>query len=781
MPFSAGVYTLPTPALVPGQTVASTENNTSRNDFATALNLTMLRNGTSVATANLPMGGYKLTGLGVATTSGDALSYAQEAVLAESVISVNSSSDALRITQVGSGNALVVEDSANPDSTPFVIDANGRVIDGSATALSFAGATPQLQIHSTVSTQSAISGWSATSGLSPLLNFYRSASGVVGTQGAVASGYDLGAFNFYGDDGTAFIPSAQILAEVDGTPGTNDMPGRLVFSTTADGASSPTERMRIDSTGAVGIGTTNLGAGYGLRVSKSLLVDSGACISSSANGTASTPTGMYSFRSTVATDANGGTPYTITNVYSYVAAQGTFNTDSTVTNQYGFFANSSLTGATNNYGFTSQIAAGTGRYNFYASGTASNYMAGALGIGNASVPNFNLRLSKTITGSTSSYGAYCDGQIQSDVTTAYVFATSATTAASAFTLGTLAHFHANQSTIGAGSTVTNQYGFLAQSGLTGATNNFGFYGAIASGTNRYNFVASGTAPNYFIGNTSFGVNITGGGASGHLRIGYNATGSTSTRAVYNSSTALSDVTSLFEGYATGLSTAASAFTLTNMFHFSASQGTIGAGSTLSNQIGFNVGSSLTGATNNYGFASAIAAGTGRYNFYASGTAANVFIGNTAIGTSTTSAALLTVSGSSSVAALKVNNIKEVITVSATAATGTINYDIATQAVLYYTTNASANWTLNFRGSSGTSLDTLMATGESMSVTFMATQGATAYYNSAVTIDGAAVTPKWQGGTAPSAGNINSIDAYTYVIIKTGTATFTVLASVTKFA
>lgn len=142
---------------------------------------------------------------------------------------------------------------------------------------------------------------------------------------------------------------------------------------------------------------------------------------------------------------------------------------------------------------------------------------------------------------------------------------------------------------------------------------------------------------------------------------------------------------------------------------------------------------------------------------------------------------LTLAGTTSAAALKVPNIKEVATVSATAATGTINYDLTTQSVLYYTTNASGNFTLNFRGSSGTSLDTVMATGESMSATFMVTNGATAYYNSAVTIDGSSVTPKWQGGTAPTSGNASAIDIYSYVIIKTGSATFTVLASQTKFA
>jgi hypothetical protein len=143
--------------------------------------------------------------------------------------------------------------------------------------------------------------------------------------------------------------------------------------------------------------------------------------------------------------------------------------------------------------------------------------------------------------------------------------------------------------------------------------------------------------------------------------------------------------------------------------------------------------------------------------------------------------LQTFAGTSSNADLKTSNILEVATVSATAATGTINFDNTTQSVLYYTTNASGNFTLNFRGSSGTSLNTVMSTGESLSATFLVTNGATAYYNSAVTIDGNSVTPKWQGGSAPTSGNASSVDSYTYVIIKTGSAAFTVLASQTKFA
>ena len=131
--------------------------------------------------------------------------------------------------------------------------------------------------------------------------------------------------------------------------------------------------------------------------------------------------------------------------------------------------------------------------------------------------------------------------------------------------------------------------------------------------------------------------------------------------------------------------------------------------------------------------------------------------------------------------ITVDYIKETTTVSATAATGTINYDVATQSILYYTTNASANWTLNIRGSATATLNSLMSTGQTVTVTHMVTQGATAYYNSAVTVDGTSVTPKWQSGITPNAGNASSVDSYTYAVIKTGNAAFTVLASQTRYA
>jgi hypothetical protein len=129
---------------------------------------------------------------------------------------------------------------------------------------------------------------------------------------------------------------------------------------------------------------------------------------------------------------------------------------------------------------------------------------------------------------------------------------------------------------------------------------------------------------------------------------------------------------------------------------------------------------------------------------------------------------------------------ETVTVSATAATGTVNVDLSTSAVKYFTSNASADWTFNFRGDGSTSLNSLLSNGQSATVAFLVTNGATPYKPTVFQVDGAAVsvgagTLKWNGGNAPAAGNANSIDSYTFTIIKTASETFTVLGAQSKFA
>jgi hypothetical protein len=122
--------------------------------------------------------------------------------------------------------------------------------------------------------------------------------------------------------------------------------------------------------------------------------------------------------------------------------------------------------------------------------------------------------------------------------------------------------------------------------------------------------------------------------------------------------------------------------------------------------------------------------------------------------------------------------EERTTVSATAAATTVNFDAVTQGLLYYTSNATANWTLNVRGNSSTTLNSILATGDAITVSFLVTNGSTAYYQTAFNIDGttSGVTLEYSGGTVPASGNASSIDVYTYTIIKTASATYTVFGA-----
>lgn len=284
------------------------------------------------------------------------------------VVSGSSSGDAFRITQTGTGNAFVVEDSASPDATPFVIDANGDVIVGS-TASILGG---RLQVYSP-NPLSAVRYGSAN----PPIITLASTTASIGNNVLTSLGAILGRYVFSGDDGTNFIQAARIDGAVDGTPATNSMPGRLVFSTTPSGSATPVERMRINSEGSVGIGGV-ANSNENIRVSKATsgTIPRGIIVRPTIQSDATvTYFGFSSFPATVAVS------FTLPNLSHFRADQGTFGAGSSITNQYGFVAEANLIGATNNYGFFSNIPAGTGRFNFYANGTADNYFAGAVGIG----------------------------------------------------------------------------------------------------------------------------------------------------------------------------------------------------------------------------------------------------------------------------------------------------------------------------------------------------------------------------------------------------------------
>jgi hypothetical protein len=233
--------------------------------------------------------------------------------------------------------------------------------------------------------------------LSSRLCFSKSRGTTYGSHTIVQNGDKLGEIYFDGTDGTSSVLGALIKAEVDGTPSTNDMPGRIVLSTTADGASSPTERMRIGSTGVVAIGsTTTVGGASGttLRWANDL---TGATYTRGIYGTPVIQSDVTSnavlYETTPSTVASA---FTLAALMHYAATQGTIGAGSTVTNQYGFIANGSLTGATNNYGFFSNIAAGTDRWNFYANGTAENYFTGATTVASTLTANSFIPTSATV-------------------------------------------------------------------------------------------------------------------------------------------------------------------------------------------------------------------------------------------------------------------------------------------------------------------------------------------------------------------------------------------------
>jgi hypothetical protein len=126
-------------------------------------------------------------------------------------------------------------------------------------------------------------------------------------------------------------------------------------------------------------------------------------------------------------------------------------------------------------------------------------------------------------------------------------------------------------------------------------------------------------------------------------------------------------------------------------------------------------------------------------------------------------------------ALDIEEVVEKVNTSASTS-GTVTFDATAQGIVYFTQNQTADRTVNF-----TNVNSSLATGQSVTASILCAQGSTAYYLNAYQVDGSAVTPKWQGGAAPTAGNASGIDVYTFTIIKTANATFTVLASQTQFA
>lgn len=124
--------------------------------------------------------------------------------------------------------------------------------------------------------------------------------------------------------------------------------------------------------------------------------------------------------------------------------------------------------------------------------------------------------------------------------------------------------------------------------------------------------------------------------------------------------------------------------------------------------------------------------------------------------------------------------RETANVQAIAATGTIDFDVLEQSVLFYTTEASGNFILNVRANATVTLNSMLETGNSTTLVFLSNNGSTAYYLSNLQVDGNEITPKWQGASAPTQGNADSIDVYTIAVFKTGDNAYTALASQSQF-
>jgi hypothetical protein len=129
---------------------------------------------------------------------------------------------------------------------------------------------------------------------------------------------------------------------------------------------------------------------------------------------------------------------------------------------------------------------------------------------------------------------------------------------------------------------------------------------------------------------------------------------------------------------------------------------------------------------------------------------------------------------------KIQSVAEKVTVSGSFDSD-IDFDTQTQGVVLSTATATANFTVNLRGDGSNSLDAVMDVGESITVAYINKNNNVTYWNSTVKVDGVVVTPVWQGGTAPTGGNVTSNDVYTLTAIKTASSTFTVLAAQTQFA
>lgn len=328
--------------------------------------------------------------------------------------------------------------------------------------------------------------------------------------------------------------------------------------------------------------------------------------------------------------------FTLGNLNHFTAATTTRGAASTITNARGFYAANGLASGTNNYGFYSDIATAAANWQLFMQGTASSHFNGSVGIGANTVVNTteSLRISLTSTINSANINHIVIlGVAPATTTGAYAGVnTDLRTVASAFTLGTLVHYNAVTSTLGAGSTVTTLYGFKASNSITIGSTNYGFHSDITSGSGKYQLRMAGTAQSRFDGAigvytdpsiTATGIQVNVGGVVSAGSVGYYCAGIFPSTVI---STAL--------GFQAQLQTANSAVTYAELTGYRADTFVKGAASVITSVFGFYANNSIVVGTNNYGFYSDIndtaPFGT-KFSFYSAGTARVFFAGTLCAG------------------------------------------------------------------------------------------------------------------------------------------------------